>query len=150
MNNVEHSFTHYKTNSHNMWRNWERKHKQGKEVVKSIATDMSGTVWSHDITLLFAVFLYIEQISVESNNNNCSTDEKQKAVSSREFRLCTQQRQKINSNQRGANNRSDTKCALFYLWFIYEIWNDQLVCEKTDKYSYTFWTGTNVTNTVSA
>ncbi len=46
--------------SHNIWRNWERKHKQGKEVVKSIATDMTGTVWSHDITLLFAVFLYIE------------------------------------------------------------------------------------------
>ncbi len=60
MNNVEHSFTHYKTNSHNIWRNWERKHKQGKEVVKSIATDMTGTVWSNDITLLFAVFLYIE------------------------------------------------------------------------------------------
>ncbi len=68
MNNVEYSFTHYKTNSHNIWRNWEIKHKQGKEVVKSIATDMTGTVWSHDITLLFAVFLYIEQISVESNN----------------------------------------------------------------------------------
>lgn len=36
--------------------------------MKSIATDMTGTVWSPDITLLFAVFLYIEQINVESNN----------------------------------------------------------------------------------
>ncbi len=59
MNNFEHSFTHYKTLTQHM-KELGKKAQAGKGSCEKHCYWHDWNVWSHDITLLFAVFLYIE------------------------------------------------------------------------------------------